>query len=126
MNVQKVIYSEKGNPLLVINGAKFFKASVIKDEKNTLEVHRKVLRKNKYFEVYLLCHIIFVKISPSLIILHISLPDLTSTLVPAFGGTRLPRSNEVSLGIPFHLRKKPRGGYELPEADTPKPYTPKC
>jgi hypothetical protein len=29
MNVQKVIYSEKGNPLLVINGAKFFKASVM-------------------------------------------------------------------------------------------------
>jgi hypothetical protein len=33
MNVQKVIYSEKGNPLLVINGATFFKASMIKDEK---------------------------------------------------------------------------------------------
>jgi hypothetical protein len=33
MNVQKVIYSEKGNPLLVINGAKFFKVSVIKDGK---------------------------------------------------------------------------------------------
>jgi hypothetical protein len=33
MNVQKIIYSEKGNPLLVINGAKFVKASVIKDEK---------------------------------------------------------------------------------------------
>jgi hypothetical protein len=33
MNVQKVIYSEKGNPLLVINGAKNFKASVMKDGK---------------------------------------------------------------------------------------------
>jgi hypothetical protein len=33
MNVQKVIYSEKGNPLLVINGATFFKASVMIDEK---------------------------------------------------------------------------------------------
>jgi hypothetical protein len=33
MNVQKIIYSEKGNPLLVINGAKFFKASVMKDGK---------------------------------------------------------------------------------------------
>jgi hypothetical protein len=33
MNVQKIIYSEKGNPLLVINGAKFFKASVMKDRK---------------------------------------------------------------------------------------------
>jgi hypothetical protein len=33
MNVQKVIYSEKGNPLLVINGAKIFKASVMKDGK---------------------------------------------------------------------------------------------
>jgi hypothetical protein len=33
MNVQKVIYSEKGNPLSVINGAKFFKASVMKDGK---------------------------------------------------------------------------------------------
>jgi hypothetical protein len=27
MNVQKVIYSEKGNPLLVINGAKFLAAA---------------------------------------------------------------------------------------------------
>jgi hypothetical protein len=33
MNDQKVIYSEKGNPLLVINCAKFFKASVVKDGK---------------------------------------------------------------------------------------------
>jgi hypothetical protein len=33
MNVQKVIYSKKGNPLLVINGVKIFKASAIKDGK---------------------------------------------------------------------------------------------
>jgi hypothetical protein len=33
MNDEKVIYSEKGNPLLVINCAIFFKASVIKDGK---------------------------------------------------------------------------------------------
>jgi hypothetical protein len=32
-------------------------------------------------------------------------------------------SNEVLLGIPFHLKKKVRGGCELPEADTQKPYT---
>jgi hypothetical protein len=35
-------------------------------------------------------------------------------------------SNEVLLGIPFHLKKKVRGGCELPEADMQKPYTPKC
>jgi hypothetical protein len=33
MNVQKVIYSDKGNPLLVQNGAKNVKASVMKDGK---------------------------------------------------------------------------------------------
>jgi hypothetical protein len=32
----------------------------------------------------------------------------------------------MSLGISFHLKKKKvRGGCELPEADTQKPYTPK-
>jgi hypothetical protein len=31
-----------------------------------------------------------------------------------------------NLGITFHLKKKVRGGCELPEADTQKPYTPKC
>jgi hypothetical protein len=35
-------------------------------------------------------------------------------------------SNEVSLGIPFHLKKKVWGGCELPRADMQKPYTPKC
>jgi hypothetical protein len=35
-------------------------------------------------------------------------------------------SNEVSLGIPFHLKNKVRGGCEFPEPDTQKPYTPKC
>jgi hypothetical protein len=36
-------------------------------------------------------------------------------------------SNEMSLGIPFHLKKKKvRTGCELLRADTPKPYTPKC
>jgi hypothetical protein len=34
-------------------------------------------------------------------------------------------SNEVSLGIPFHLKKKVRGDCELPAADMQKPYTPK-
>jgi hypothetical protein len=34
-------------------------------------------------------------------------------------------SNEVSLGIPFHLKKKVRGGCELPGADMQKPYAPK-
>jgi hypothetical protein len=33
MNDQKVIYSEKGNPLLVIKCANFLKASVMKDGK---------------------------------------------------------------------------------------------
>jgi hypothetical protein len=33
MNDQKVIYIEKGNPLLIINCANFFKASVIQDGK---------------------------------------------------------------------------------------------
>jgi hypothetical protein len=31
----------------------------------------------------------------------------------------------VSLGIPFHLKKKVRGGCELPGADMQKPYAPK-
>jgi hypothetical protein len=31
----------------------------------------------------------------------------------------------VSFGIPFHLKKKVRGGYELPGADMLKPYVPK-
>jgi hypothetical protein len=35
-------------------------------------------------------------------------------------------SNEVSLGIPFHLKKKVRSACELLGADTQKPYTPKC
>jgi hypothetical protein len=35
-------------------------------------------------------------------------------------------SNEVSLGIPFYLKKKVRGGCELPEADMQKPHMPKC
>jgi hypothetical protein len=30
-------------------------------------------------------------------------------------------SNEVSLGIPFHLKKKVRGGCELPGLDMQKP-----
>jgi hypothetical protein len=33
MNDQKVIYSEKGNPLLIINCAHFFKASVMQGGK---------------------------------------------------------------------------------------------
>jgi hypothetical protein len=43
MNVQKVIYSEKGNPLLVINGAKFFKTSVMKDGKTRWRCREKFL-----------------------------------------------------------------------------------
>jgi hypothetical protein len=35
-------------------------------------------------------------------------------------------SNEVSLDIPSHLKKKVRGGCALPGADKQKPYTPKC
>jgi hypothetical protein len=35
-------------------------------------------------------------------------------------------SKEVSLGIPFHLKKKVRGGSALPGGDMQKPYTPKC
>jgi hypothetical protein len=31
----------------------------------------------------------------------------------------------VSFGIPFHLKKKVRGGYEFPGADIQKPYVPK-
>jgi hypothetical protein len=31
----------------------------------------------------------------------------------------------VSLGILFHLKKKVRGGCELPGADMQKPYAPK-
>jgi hypothetical protein len=31
----------------------------------------------------------------------------------------------VSFGIPFHLKKKVRGGYEFPGADMQKPYVPK-
>jgi hypothetical protein len=31
----------------------------------------------------------------------------------------------VSLAIPFHLKKKVRGGCELPGADIQKPYTSK-
>jgi hypothetical protein len=34
-------------------------------------------------------------------------------------------SNEVSLGIPFHLKKKVRGGCELLGPDMQKPYAPK-
>jgi hypothetical protein len=34
-------------------------------------------------------------------------------------------SNEVSLGISFHLKKKVRGCCELPAADMQKPYAPK-
>jgi hypothetical protein len=32
--------------------------------------------------------------------------------------------NEVSLGIPFHLKKKVRGGCALLEGDMQKPYAP--
>jgi hypothetical protein len=32
----------------------------------------------------------------------------------------------VSLGIPFHLKKKVRGDCKLPGADMQKPYAPKC
>jgi hypothetical protein len=35
-------------------------------------------------------------------------------------------SNEVSLGIHFHLKQKVRGGCALPAGDTQKPYAPKC
>jgi hypothetical protein len=35
-------------------------------------------------------------------------------------------SNEVSLGIPLHLKKKVRGGCALPGGDMQKPYAPKC
>jgi hypothetical protein len=34
-------------------------------------------------------------------------------------------SNEVSLGITFHLEKKVKGGCELPGADLQKPNAPK-
>jgi hypothetical protein len=35
-------------------------------------------------------------------------------------------SNEVSLGIPLHLKKKVRGSCALPGGYMQKPYTPKC
>jgi hypothetical protein len=35
-------------------------------------------------------------------------------------------SNKVSLGIPFHLKKKVSGGCTLPGGDMQKPYAPKC
>jgi hypothetical protein len=35
-------------------------------------------------------------------------------------------SNEVSLGIPFYLKKKVRGGCALPGGDVQKSYAPKC
>jgi hypothetical protein len=35
-------------------------------------------------------------------------------------------SNEVSLDIPFHLKKKVGGGCALPGADMQKPYASKC
>jgi hypothetical protein len=35
-------------------------------------------------------------------------------------------SNEVSLGVPFHLKKKVMGGCALPGGDMQKPYVAKC
>jgi hypothetical protein len=35
-------------------------------------------------------------------------------------------SNEVSLGIPFHLKKKVKGGCALPGGDMQKPPRPEC
>jgi hypothetical protein len=32
----------------------------------------------------------------------------------------------VSLGVPFHLKKKVMGGCALPGGDMQKPYAPKC
>jgi hypothetical protein len=35
-------------------------------------------------------------------------------------------SKEVSLGVPFHLKKKVRGSCAFPGGDMQKPYVPKC
>jgi hypothetical protein len=53
---------------------------------------------------------------------RLNIPETNSALYSLLSNL----SNEVSLGILFHLKKIVRGGCELPEADTQKPYTPKC
>jgi hypothetical protein len=75
MTDKKVIYSEKGHPLLIINCANFFKASVMQDGNtryvkavsySTIKFNLYVYsinifeHFNKYFEEYLLCRVIFV------------------------------------------------------------------